>query len=336
MALLDLHPVWVLPELDAKTGLALPIPPDAIEAALAGHPDAAAVYLTSPDYFGVLSDIKGAAAACRAAGVPLLCDNAHGAHLRFLPGDLHPVAQGAALCCDSLHKTLPALTGAALLHVGEERFLPQAKAAMALFGSTSPSFLILLSMDLLLPFLAGEARHALAGLCAAVSGLRELAASRGFLAPGFLAPAKGFDPIRLTLGFAPLGYRQSGFAQLLEAHKIMPEYLDSDFCVLLPGVSSSGEDFARVRAMLRSARLSPPRGVPAGRLILPGRACSARESFFSASVSGPVESSPGRVAAGIHIACPPGVPVVLPGEIISGEIAVRLKNSGISSVDVLQ
>ncbi|MBQ9745753.1 MAG: amino acid decarboxylase, partial [Clostridia bacterium] len=105
-----------------------------------------AVYLTSPDYLGNMADIAGVARVCRENGVLLLVDNAHGAYLRFLPEPMHPMELGAHMCSDSAHKTLPALTGCAYLHVAKDAppvLAENAKNALALFGSTSPSYLLL-------------------------------------------------------------------------------------------------------------------------------------------------------------------------------------------------
>ena len=123
-----------------------------------------AVYITSPDYLGTIADVRGIADVLESFGaeaepgpdipaeaepgpdIPLLVDNAHGAYLRFLSPSLHPMDLGAWMCCDSAHKTLPVLTGGAYLHLSEAAAAEvghEARQAMALFGSTSPSYLIL-------------------------------------------------------------------------------------------------------------------------------------------------------------------------------------------------
>ena len=117
------------------------------------------VYVTSPDYLGGVQELPALAAVCRAQGVPLLVDNAHGAYLRFLPQNCHPIAQGAAMCCDSAHKTLPVVTGGAYLHLAHDAPVQDEAAvrgALALFGSTSPSYLILQSLDACNAVLAGD------------------------------------------------------------------------------------------------------------------------------------------------------------------------------------
>ena len=109
-----------------------------------------AVYVTSPDYLGNMLDIKGLAEVCRKYGLPLLVDNAHGAYLKFLAEDMHPITLGAAMCADSAHKTLPVLTGGAYLHISGDypEYIERARDAMSLFASTSPSYLTLCSLDL--------------------------------------------------------------------------------------------------------------------------------------------------------------------------------------------
>ena len=155
-ALLDLDIQWLWPAPDAAGALcSCPV----TEAQLAAALDRLArqgktpfgVYLTSPDYLGGMQDIAALAKVCDAHGVPLLVDNAHGAYLNFLVGgSRHPIALGAAMCCDSGHKTLPVLTGGAYLHLGPKAPVQEETAvrnALALFGSTIPSYLILQSLD---------------------------------------------------------------------------------------------------------------------------------------------------------------------------------------------
>ena len=169
------------------------------------------VYVTSPDYLGGVQDIPALAAVCRAQGVPLLVDNAHGAYLRFLPQNCHPIAQGAAMCCDSAHKTLPVVTGGAYLHLAHGAPVQDEAAvrgALALFGSTSPSYLILQSLDACNAVLAGDYPQRLSQCCAALEGLRrslnKVAAARQCPVPLAVAGAQQ-EPMKLTLDAAALG-----------------------------------------------------------------------------------------------------------------------------------
>ena len=110
-----------------------------------------AVYITNPDYLGGMSDIKSISQVCKKYDIPLLVDNAHGSYLKFYKRDLHPISLGADICCDSAHKTLPVITGGGYLHIAKDDkygFSKNVVNAMAIFGSTSPSYLILQSLDL--------------------------------------------------------------------------------------------------------------------------------------------------------------------------------------------
>ena len=149
-ALLDIDICWLYPENNGSY-ISCPITAEQVKSALQnGGKKSVAVYLTSPDYLGNTLDIQAIAEVCHQAGVLLLVDNAHGAYLKFLPQSRHPIDWGADLCCDSAHKTLPVITGGAYLHISHDApstLAQQAKASMSLFGSSSPSYLILQSLD---------------------------------------------------------------------------------------------------------------------------------------------------------------------------------------------
>ena len=168
-ALLDFDIRWLWPSAQAEGALcSCPVTAEALTGALHAMAQQGntpfGVYVTSPDYLGGVQDIPAMAAVCRAQGVPLLVDNAHGAYLRFLPQNCHPIAQGAAMCCDSAHKTLPVVTGGAYLHLAHDAPVQDEAAvrgALALFGSTSPSYLILQSLDAANAVLADSFREKL-------------------------------------------------------------------------------------------------------------------------------------------------------------------------------
>ena len=191
-ALLGLDISWLYDE--EGTPLSCSVKPEALEALLEEEKPAA-VYLTSPDYLGRRADVPALAAVCRRHGALLLVDNAHGAYLSFLEPSQHPLDLGADLCCDSAHKTLPVLTGGAYLHLSKacpSALPPMAGAAMRLFASTSPSYLILQSLDLCNRTLAGVFRARLAERAAELDALKhELAAAGWTLA--------GDEPMKLTL-----------------------------------------------------------------------------------------------------------------------------------------
>ena len=171
----------------------------------------AALYLTSPDYLGHMADIEGIAKVCKKHGVLLMVDNAHGAYLRFLETSLHPMDLGADICCDSAHKTLPVLTGGAYLHLSDDmaKVFPRAqvKKAMSLFGSTSPSYLILQSLDKANELLSN-------GL---PERIRDAVDSQALFNGYFTEEAghtlAGNEPLKITVRCKPSGYTGGDFAQ---------------------------------------------------------------------------------------------------------------------------
>lgn len=175
-ALLDFEIVWLWPERSTSL-CGCPVSPDTLERTLAEMPaPPAAVYLTSPDYLGGMADISALAEVCRKHGTLLAVDNAHGAYLRFLEPSCHPLDFGADLCCDSAHKTLPVLTGGAYLHISRAAsasLRESAKTAMAMFGSTSPSYLTLASLDLCNRYLADGYRDRLREMCGRLEEARK-------------------------------------------------------------------------------------------------------------------------------------------------------------------
>jgi arginine/lysine/ornithine decarboxylase len=167
-----------------------------------------AVYLTSPDYLGKVADVKAIAEVCKSEGVLLLVDNAHGAYLKFLSPSLHPLDLGAHICCDSAHKTLPVLTGGAYLHIAKdapEIFTEEARHALSLFGSTSPSYLILESLDLANKYMAEGFGEKLSEFSLKADELKVRLRNMGFA-------LMGDEPMKLTVYARSYGYTGEALA----------------------------------------------------------------------------------------------------------------------------
>lgn len=331
-ALLDLHPVWAYPKIDLSTGLACAVEPMVIDALLRDNPDAVTVYITSPDYFGTISDVRAISEICNNHDVLLLVDNAHGAHLRFMGSDLHPMSQGADACADSLHKTLPVLTGGAMLHIQNEALAPRAKACMALFGSTSPGYLTMLSIDAALPYLADTAAQDFARVAAKTGQLKQEAAHAGFAVP---VPALS-DPARLTLGFWTLGYTKEAFLEYLHTHRIEPEYVDTAYCVLMASGFNSEEDFSRLSEMIAEAVHMPAYPSPSPAICETKQVVPLRKALFALSETVDIDRAYGRVAGSMIAPCPPGIPLLVPGERITRDAVEILHNAGISTINVIK
>ena len=309
--------------------LSCPVTAEIVEAAiLAEQEKPFAVYLTSPDYLGNLAPVGEIANVCHRHGVPLLVDNAHGAYLKFLPRSLHPMDLGADLCSDSAHKTLPVLTGGAYLHMGPDWTTEEAKAAMALFGSTSPSWLILQSLDG-----ANPAMERLPGDIAALAP--HIAALKGaLLAHGFALV--GAEPLKITVHAAKFGYSGEEMAEILEKQGIFCEFADEDFLVFMLTPRNTPEELDRLRAALCAL----PRGVrqeePPIALARPKAACTPRQAAFAPRETIPVENSLGRILALANVSCPPAVPIVMCGEEIDEAAREALCRCGIEEVTVIK
>ena len=329
-ALLRYDPVWVLHRRDGGPFLPGRLSPDDVRAALQSHPDAAAVYLTSPDYFGCLSDIRGIAGVCREFHTPLLVDNAHGSHL--IAFGLHPITLGASASACSAHKTLPVLTGGAWLHCADERFIPRVKPAMALFGSTSPSYLTMASLDLARLWLERGGAEELGSLAVKVAHLRHAA-----LGAGFGLPSGECDPVRLTLLTRPLGLTGTQAAAFFRENGMEPEYADDAAVVFIPTPFNTNCQLADLGAVIRefprSAPLPDPDDPP---FTLPECVLSPAGALERPCESVPVGNSAGRIAAEAACPCPPGVPVVIPGEKISENCVNILLKTGIQRINVIK
>ena len=331
-ALLDLPVNWLTPE-GAQSYLSCALSAGELEAQLAAMDEPpAAVYLTSPDYLGNTVDVAALSAVCHRHGALLLVDNAHGAYLRFLPQSRHPIDLGADLCCDSAHKTLPVLTGGAYLHLSPrvpQALRAQAKDALALFGSTSPSYLILQSLDAANRTLAEGYRARLADFLPRVQRAKDALRAQGYA-------LCGDEPLKLTLRTKPYGYRGAELASLLEARGVVCEFADPDFLVMMltPEIGESG--LARMVEVLaavprRDAIWEEP---PAFRRA--ERVMSIREAMLAPGERVPVEVSEGRVLASASVGCPPAVPVLVCGERIDAHAIACFGYYGIKTCMVVK
>lgn len=326
-ALLDFEVIWLWPE-ENRSLCSCQISENQLEAALSGMKAApAAVYLTSPDYLGGTADIAALAAVCHRHGVPLAVDNAHGAYLHFLQTPRHPLDLGADICCDSAHKTLPVLTGGAYLHISKNApaaYGANANSAMALFGSTSPSYLILASLDHCCRYLTEGYRERLSQTAAKLCTLRSELQSRGLLLPES-------DPLRLTFEAAGRGFTLS---ERLRAFGGVCEYADPDFLVLMLTPENTEEDFKLILNAFENPGFSahPVEKLP----IAKGEAvCSIRKALFHPHKAIPASEALGCICGAPTVSCPPAVPIAVSGERIDSEAVALFRYYGIGTVDVL-
>ena len=300
-----------------------------VEKAIALHsPDA--LYVTSPDYLGKVADISTLSKICRENGVMLLCDNAHGAYLKFLSPSQHPCDKGADICCDSAHKTLPSLTGGAYLHVSDR--IPhtekEVKDALALFGSTSPSYLTLASLDLVNKYVSDGYEKKLAAFCENADSLKDELLAHGYT-------LFGNEKLKITIMTKEYGYLGHDMADLLDKKGVVCEFCDRDFLTLMLTPENLGGIETLKNALLgieKKPKISESTPAPS----VCERVLSVREATFKDSEIVKTEDSIGKVLASPSVGCPPAVPIVMCGERIDENAVACFNYYGIEKVSVVK
>jgi len=330
-ALLDLDVTWLYPA-QPDSYLSCRLTPGELDAFLSSADELpAAVYLTSPDYLGTLADIGAMAEVCHRYGVLLAVDNAHGAYLSFLSPSRHPMDLGADLCCDSAHKTLPVLTGGAYLHISPNApgfMAEQAKNALALFGSTSPSYLILQSLDAANRYLDDGYPQRLAELTHQVRALKSALTDHGYR-------LYGDEPIKITLCPKSFGCTGDELAALLAEQNIFAEFHDPDFVVFMVTPETGREGLDRLKEVLLSIPAREPVMDKPPEFCRCQHVTSIREAVLAPCETIPVRSSAGRILAAASVGCPPAVPIVVCGERIDDAAIQCFTYYGITECTVM-
>ena len=328
-ALLDFDIVWLWPE-EMHSLCSCHISAEQLEAEFKRHKEPpAAVYITSPDYLGGQLSIRELAAVCHKYGTVLAVDNAHGAYLHFLEEKAHPMDLGADICCDSAHKTLPVLTGGAYLHISRQApafFRENAKQAMALFGSTSPSYLTMASLDLCNAYLADGYEERLKATVKQTKAFREALLQKGW-------KVEDTDPLKITLRM-PKEMTGQEMAEKLRLADVECEYADAEYVVFMVTPENEKKDYERLMGALGSNPWEYKEKV----LLSPvkcKKALSVREAFFEEHEPVPVQESLGRICASPTVGCPPAIPIVVSGEVINGNAISVFEHYQIPVVDVI-
>lgn len=331
LELCDLRPVFVQPPLLSLFGCAASLPPDAVEKALQEYPDIRLVILTSPTYEGILSDVAAICRLAHARAIPVLVDEAHGAHLGLSPDFPASALQaGADVVVQSLHKTLPSLTQTALVHLPSTRISrEELQRQLGIFQTSSPSYLLLASMDACVRLLEEEGdalfsawskrlrhvRQRLAPLC----HLRLLGEGAGLFA---------LDPGKLVIGTAGSGLSGVSLASCLrERYQIQVELASEHYVIAMTGMGDTdGMLDAFAEALLEVDASCVGTDMPELPTQLPLPLC---RFGMADTLSQPWEVRPAEVcvdavsAAAIWV-YPPGIPLVLPGEVLSASLVEQL------------
>ena len=330
-------PIFINPEYDTNLNIAHSITVESLSIALQKHPDAKAVMMVYPTYYGVCGDIKTVAELTHKYNIPLIVDEAHGSHFAFHPEfPVSALSAGADLTVQSIHKTLGAMTQASMLHVQGERInINRLNKSLQLTQSTSPSYILLASLD--------AARHQIAihgqELLTKTLQIAEEAKNRINEIPGlsilsFLPlPHSSSDNTRLTAIVSELGITGFEAEEILdEKFNVTPEFASSqtvtfiislgntasDIEILVKAFKTLALEFRKPLLEIKKRSLS---NIPESNLHL-----SPRQAFFSSTETVPIQEVINRISAETVCPYPPGIPLLIPGEKISSAVVEHLLN----------
>lgn len=323
---LGLHVVW-MPVTQGADGWCR-VEEETVLRCLREHPETKAVLLTRPDYFGACLPLQRIAAAAHAQGTRVVVDEAHGAHLPWLDGIKSAGEEGADAWVQSVHKTLMGLTGSAVLHLAHAEDRPAAMRILRREQTSSPSFLLMLSIDDSRAWMELQGRARLRDVVRAADALRAALPAMGYRDAHARWRASGFalDPTRLVID-APQGGHALAASLLREGVDV--EMADDRRAVLILTAMDTPQTLAQIgRALRRIPAL--PTDLPAlpNVTALPERAMEVRDAVLAETEMVPLAVAAGRVAAQAAGLYPPGVPLVAPGEIIPEETTIMLARAG--------
>jgi arginine decarboxylase len=330
LVLSGLEPIWIRPDVDPATGVPLALSPERVAEALARAPDACGVFLVEPSFVGVLSDVAALAELAHGSGLPLVVDQAWGAHFGFHPElPPHALAAGADAFVASSHKTLPAFTQSAFL-VARGGFLDLERLdeSFELLHTTSVSAAVLASLDRARMILATRGEELLG------ETLRLAAHARGRLAEvDGLVVVDADDPTKLALALPGTGADGIEVEADLFAQGIRFELANRDLLVPLLTMGDTEAGVERLCDALiaslerRRGEPRPPGAASAVWDVTPEAALTPREAFFSSRETVDAADAAGRVAAEMVVPYPPGIPAIAPGEVVSRELVEALRES---------
>jgi len=333
MGLLDLEPTYIYPELDEKHGVAKGYTANQLEEALDKAPDVGAFILTSPTYYGFCSDIKGISRVCRKKGVLLLVDEAHGAHFPFVENRSCAVANGADLAVCSLHKTLPALGQAALLTANDTLCDYEIRQKMSVFGTSSPSYQVMASIDLARDFMENEGKKICKSHIAKLKNIRDIINKRGVFTA---LDAQDGDPLRLCVMTSGAGLSGYLAARILEEeYNVVCEMADERQVLFIITPADTEEELDILLDSITAMEKKAGAPINTESFICKGpKICLTPSEVMKKEMERiMLKDAVGRVAAANISPYPPGIPVIAMGEVIEAEFLPYLYHNGFEEED---
>ncbi|MEH7400807.1 MULTISPECIES: aminotransferase class I/II-fold pyridoxal phosphate-dependent enzyme [Bacillaceae] len=333
-------PIFVHPEIDSELGISHGITTNAVKEAILTNPDAKAVLVINPTYFGFVADLKSIVELAHSHGLAVLVDEAHGVHIHFhneLP--ISAMQAGADMAATSVHKLGGSMTQSSILNVREGIVnVHRVQSVLSMLTTTSTSYLLLASLDVARKRLATVGEELLTNTIRLANNARnKINSINGLYCPGYDLVGKeatfNFDPTKILVSVKKLGITGHDVeVWLRERFNIEVEMSDlyNVLCILTPG--DSEEDIQQLIHALevlvtefdiseRNTNLNVE--IP----TIPNLAVSPRDAFYSETESVPLEDSVGRIIAEFVMVYPPGIPIFLPGEEITLENLVYIKKN---------
>jgi Arginine/lysine/ornithine decarboxylases len=340
-----LWPVYYEPDVDLEKGIAVSVSPEVIEETIRQNPDAKAVLVTNPTFYGTCSDIEKIADIVHKNNMVFLVDEAHGAHLPFskdLP--INAMDAGADCAAQSAHKTLSAFTQSSMLHVRKGRVdIEKIEFMLRLTQTTSPSYILMAGLDLARFQMEEHGEELLGNLLNMVDDFREKVNTL----PDIYCFGKevigkyhivDFDPTKVTMNFKNFGMTGTKIADILRnEYKIQVELSDMYNILAMATIADDREDYDRLYDAIHDISIKHSsdrevRDIPRVEWEMPHQALSPREAVYEPMEMVDFTESDGRISAEIIAPYPPGIPVILPGEIITRNIIEniqKVKEAGI-------
>lgn len=329
---------YLLPRTDTDFNLMSSITPESVERELSRHSDIKAVIITSPTYEGVVSDIKNISDICHKYGAMLFVDEAHGAHFPF--SDYFPneaVSLGADVSVVSLHKTLPSLTQTALLLTNNTSLSNKIADNLSIFETSSPSYVLMSSVDKCLDYISQKAcfeeytrnLNSFYDSCSKLKHLKLLKGNDYF----------AFDKSKIVVSTLSTSLNGVQLAQILRNNfKIEVEMAYSDYIIAMTSVCDTKEGFELLKNSLISidkncSSKHCPKVVPYSSFV-PQKAFKSSEKHLYQSNIMNLNSAVNRISLEYVWAYPPGIPIIVPGEVISEEIIEQIKYLIKNSVEI--
>ncbi|MCL2014464.1 MAG: hypothetical protein FWG69_05695 [Oscillospiraceae bacterium] len=313
----DVH--WITPSVGSETGLTAPVTAEQVVAALRSDKSIKSVFITGITYYGLTADVKSISDVCVEYGAKLFVDNAHGAHLA-VSGN-HPIQKGADFCCDSAHKTLNSLTGAAILHLKDAVFYRRIKSLMSLFGSTSPSYPILASIESGVEFLFENPQLYRNNILR----FRPVLDSSPF-------DWESFDCMKIIINANSAGYTCQELARHLRCHKIEPEFTDGKYVLLICSPLLEDDVCGKLADSLKLTPGKPIAGMKIKKLSVPVKNMALYDAVRTENEYTGTENALGRICAENLSVCPPGSLLVAAGELLNEQTITVLKKNNIKRI----